>query len=374
MLTPDVDVVVIGGGLAGCASATLLAREGVSVALLEKGDFPRHKLCGEFLSPEAQASFDALGVLGSVREAGAHEMRHARITGPHGGTFDCDLPGTALGLSRYVLDEMLFQRASDAGARTFTQTRVTGVDGSLNDGFRVRTDRGSVEARVVLGAYGKRSLLDRKLDRSFMDATSDLVAFKAHFGGPSIPETIEIHTFPGGYCGMSHIEDDRVNVCWIGRTDVLKDSGGRPEQMLAASAQRNPHLADRLDGAERLTDAFEAVSQVSLRSKPAFSGDICMIGDAAGMIAPLCGDGMAMALSSAEIATPHVLPFLRRNQTPEAFRAAYTEAWGKRFGQRMRIGRLAHAAAMRPRAAAFTVTALNAAPAIGRWLVRATRG
>lgn len=368
------DVAVIGGGLAGCAAAIFLAERGHSVALIEKGTFPRHKLCGEFLSPEVQDSFRSLGLLEDVKAAGAHEMNRACITSPSGTTFRCNLPGTAIGLSRYILDEMLFERARSAGADAVDGTRVTDVSGSLDTGFDVETSNGAVSARVVLGAYGKRSTLDRKLDRLFLKKDSDLVAFKAHFLGPSVPNTIEIHAFPGGYCGVSHVEKDRVNVCWIGRTDSLQQDGGRPEAMMRASLRQNPLLDERLSGAERVTDSFYAVSQVSLDPKSAFAHDVCMIGDTAGMIAPLCGDGMAMALSSAELAAPFVDEVLRGERSAESFRQGYSRAWNDTFGRRMRLGRLAHAAAMRPSVAATVVGALRLAPAAGRWLVRNTRG
>lgn len=370
----EYDVAVVGGGLAGCAASILLAERGHSVALLEKGSFPRHKLCGEFLSPEVQESFRNLGILEDVKAAGAHEMDRACITAPSGTTFRCDLPGTAIGLSRYILDQMLFDRARSAGADASDGTRVTDIRGSLDEGFTVEADSKTISARVVLGAYGKRSTLDRKLKRPFLDRDSDLVAFKAHFLGPSVPRTIEIHAFPGGYCGVSHVEDERVNVCWIGRAESLKEDGGRPEEMMRRSLRQNPLLDERLRGAERVTDSFYAVSQVSLDAKSAFTNDVCMIGDTAGMIAPLCGDGMAMALSSAEIAAPLVDDLLQGNRSQQAFRNAYTDAWENTFSLRMRLGRFAHAAAMRPSVAATVVGALRLAPAAGHWLVRNTRG
>lgn len=370
----DYDVIIVGGGLAGCTAATHLAEAGHRVAILEKGSFPRHKLCGEFLSPEVQDAFQSLGVIDDIRAAGSHDIDRACITSASGATFRCDLPGTAIGLSRYVLDELLFERARDAGAETYAGTRVTDISGSLDDGFTVASPDAQRTARVVLGAFGKRSTLDRKLDRPFLQRSSDLVAFKAHFLGPSVPRTIEIHTFPGGYCGISHVENDRVNVCWIGRADALQSAGGTPEKMIDASLRKNPHLDDRLREAERVTDTFYAVSQVSLDAKEPFTHDVCMIGDTAGMIAPLCGDGMAMAITSAELATPHVDRFLNGQSSAAAFRSGYRTGWTDAFGRRMRLGRLAHAAAMRPALAAAAVGFLRAAPMVGRWLVRNTRG
>jgi flavin-dependent dehydrogenase len=368
------DVIVIGGGLAGCSAAIHLAEAGRDVVLLEKGTYPKHKLCGEFLSPEAQGLFERLGVLDAVRSAGAAPINRTWITAPSGADFRADLPGTALGLSRYRLDQLLFDTACARGADGRTGTRVTGVSGNLADGFTVETSDGPVQGRAVLGAYGKRGVLDRTLDRPFLRETTPLIAFKAHYAGISLPSQVEIHAFPGGYCGLSHVEAERVNVCWIGHQDQLKTAGGTPEAMIAEAAQHNTALADRLDSMTRISDSFCAVSQISLAEKTAFEQDVCMIGDTAGMIAPLCGDGMAMALQSAEVAVPSVLAFLDERLSAEAFRQRYTSDWREAFRTRMRLGRWIQWSAFRPGVAAAVVRACHLAPIFGRWLIRSTRG
>ena len=178
------DAVVIGGGLAGCSTALQLARRGHEVLLAEQSTYPRHKLCGEFLSPEAQASFRRLGVLEAVHEAGASPINQTVLTAPNGTRSDHSLPDTALGLSRYQLDRLLFHRACAAGADGRSGTRVDSVDGTLEDGFTVTAGGNTVEARLVLGAYGRRGRLDRTLDRPFLDQQTPYVGFKAPQSGP----------------------------------------------------------------------------------------------------------------------------------------------------------------------------------------------
>ncbi|HYE58764.1 MAG TPA: FAD-dependent oxidoreductase, partial [Rhodothermales bacterium] len=162
------DVVVIGGGLAGCAVASLLARDGLSVLLAERQRYPVHKLCGEFLSVEVQATFERLGVGVAVRAAGAVPVRRALLTTPGHHRLALPLPGTALGLSRYRLDALLFDAAREAGAEAYEGFPVRGITGSPEAGFRVAFDRGTVQARVVIGAWGKRSGLDGVLRRPFV--------------------------------------------------------------------------------------------------------------------------------------------------------------------------------------------------------------
>ena len=369
-----VDVAIVGGGLAGCSAAIQLAAAGHKVLLLEKKTYPVHKLCGEFLSPEVKGALQRLGVLRDVEDAGAHAMHRTRITASNGAVFEAPLPGKAIGFSRYRLDPMLFARAAACGADVRDGTMVRSVEGNLRDGFTLGTRNETFEARVVLGAYGKRGVLDRTLNREALQQHRPYVGFKAHFRGVDLEDVIELHAFDGGYCGMSHVEDELVNACWITHEDTLKAADRSPEGMIEQTFQTNPHLRDRFEHLERVSDSFCAVSQVSVRPKTAFEGDVCMIGDTAGMIAPMCGDGMAMALRSAELVAPHVDSFLQDASTADAFRSGYTADWHAEFGTRMRVGRWAHQAYIRPWVASAGLALCQVAPFLARWVIRNTRG
>jgi flavin-dependent dehydrogenase len=228
----------------------------------------------------------------------------------------------------------------------------------------------------VIGAYGRRGVLDRTLGRPFLQEQSPYVAFKAHYAGPPDATSggIELHAAPGAYCGVGPVEDGRVNVCWIGRTDALKAAGGTPTSMLEDTLRQNPLLDRRLRSLSRVSDRFEAVSQVPLVSKDPFAGDVCMVGDAAGMIAPLCGDGMAMALAAADLVAPLADEFLSDRRPADAFRSGYRRRWTRTFGRRMRLGRWIHAAAFRPTLTTALLRTCTAIPPLARWLIRATRG
>lgn len=371
------DAVVIGGGLAGCSVATQLAQRGCDVLLAEQSTYPRHKLCGEFLSHETQTSFRKLGVLDKIEDAGANTLHSAYLTAPNGRGTRHALPEPALGLSRFRLDQLLFQHGSKAGVNGRLGTRVTDVSGSLEQGFTVDVGAETVDARLVFGAYGRRERLDRTLDRPFLDETTGYVAFKAHYAGPGVSmvsETVELHGGPTGYCGIVPVENDRVNVCWIGQAKTLRQTGGDPAAMLDRSLRKNPVLNERLEALDRVSDRFEAVSQIPLMSKSRFTNDVCMIGDAAGMIAPLCGDGMAMALQTADMVTPLAIKFLDGRDSASTFRNKYRKAWTDTFGQRMYLGRWIHKAAFRPGAARLLVNSMRALPPLARWLIRSTRG
>lgn len=373
------DAIIIGGGLAGSSLAAHLARRGRQVLLLEKRRLPASKLCGEFLSPEVTASLQRLGVLNAVRAAGAHPVTRARLIAQGGVSFESALPGTALGLSRRRLDHLLFENARQAGATAHDGTKVQAVEGRLGDGFSVETTAGMRFAgRLVFGAYGRRGVLDRKLDRPFLEDDAPLVAFKAHYADAGLDgalhAAIEMHGFPGGYCGLVQVETGAVNACWMAHTSLLKEAGGRPEAMVQQALSQNQTLAQRMAAMERLDAGFEATSQVSLRTKDCFAGGVCMVGDAAGMIAPLCGDGMAMALRASELAAPPAEAFLRGGHPPEAFRRVYERAWRRTFTTRLHLGRFAHHVGLRPVLAAAVVRTFRLIPPLGRWFIRQTRG
>lgn len=368
------DAIIIGAGLAGSSAAIRLAGAGRHVLLLEKHRYPVHKLCGEFLSVEVGEAFARLGVLEAVRRAGATSIDAALVTTADGAVLREPLPGTALGLSRYRLDPLLFAHARARGADAREGMTVRDVQGDLERGFTVEAGGASFRGRVVLGAYGKRGRLDGRLARPFLRERTPFVAFKAHYEGVDLGGVIELHAFDGGYCGLLQVEAGRVNACWISHERLLKAAGRDPDRMAAEALAQNPVLAERFGAMRRVSERFEAVSQVSFARKGTFVRDICMIGDTAAMIAPLCGDGMAMALRSAELAAGPVDGFLEGTLAAQELRDAYTAAWEDDFGTRLRLGRWVHHGLTRPRLAGLGLRLCRVLPGLGGWLIRHTRG
>jgi flavin-dependent dehydrogenase len=367
------DAIAIGAGLSGCSAAIQIAKLGYRVLLLEQSHYPMHKLCGEFLSVEVTESFEHLGIMEQVRKVGAQPIHRAYLTTSGGASFRSKLPSTAMGLSRYQLDLMLFQRAQAVNVTCIDNTKVTGVTGNLAEGFTVNTTKGEFSGRLVLGAFGKRSSLDRTLNRSFIQKRSPWVAYKGHFTGVDIADVIELHSFPNGYCGLSQIETGEINVCWIAHERVMKEPT-HPELDIPESLAKNPVLADRFHNMQRVSPSLQGLSQISFALKENFYNDICMIGDTAGMITPLCGDGMAMALRSAEIAVPLVSQFLEHQISEIAFKQLYAIAWRKEFQTRLQLGRIMHNCFVQPPLANMGVSLCQIAPALGNWIIGATRG
>lgn len=367
------DAIAIGAGLSGCSAAIQLAKRGFRVLLLEQSHYPIHKLCGEFLSVEVTEAFENLGILEQVRKVGAHPIHRAYLTTASGASFHSSLPSAALGLSRYRLDLMMFQRAQALGVDCQDNTKVLGVDGNLPEGFTVHTSKGEFRGRLVLGAFGKRSPLDRVLNREFIQQRSPWIAYKGHFTGVDIGDAIELHSFPNGYCGLSQIETGEINVCWIAHERVMKEPTHKGLN-IPESLAMNPILADRFHHMQRVSTALQGLSQITFALKGNFHSDICMIGDTAGMITPLCGDGMAMALRSAEIVVPFASEFLEDKLSAIAFKTQYAIAWQREFQTRLQLGRMMHNCFVQPALANMGVNLCNMFPILGKWVIGATRG
>jgi menaquinone-9 beta-reductase len=365
------DVAVIGGGLAGGMAATTLASRGWKVALLESKRYPHHKVCGEFISPEGVRRLAALGVLNNLESVC---IDRAAITTPYGDCWETPMPGAGIGISRYTLDPALASRAEAAGADVETGVTVTRIDGDYKRGFRLVAQRDGQPtewcARAVIGAHGKRSQVDRALERRFMQRDHRFIGLKAHFVGPS-PGRVDLHTFPGGYCGISEIENGRVNVCLLVRTEVFGRCGDIPA-FVAWMRTQNRALDWWLAGAEQVTD-WLSISQIAFDPKPPVERGVLMAGDSAGLIAPLAGDGMSMALDGGRLAALHASAYLSGDMTSDELVRRYAVAWRDMFAARLRLGRWLQGWMLRPYALRAGLKVVRHLPSLGRIFVEGTR-
>jgi flavin-dependent dehydrogenase len=330
-----VDVAIVGAGPAGSTLATLLARRGYSVALIDRDTFPRDKLCGEFLSYDAMPIIDALGLRDELDAHAAPEITHCRIVGRHR-NYEFDFPHPARGVSRMLLDDALFRRAVGAGTHAITGT----ASEVTRDG--VTFDGGSVRARVVAGAWGRWGRFDQQLGRAFVrDRSHRNFGFKRHYrkSGARVG-TIELYSFKRGYLGASDVEGGITNICGLVHADRLQGLKGRWDAFIETIRAEEGPLEDLYARHTPAQEGFLSSEPVIFRSRSAVEEGIFMIGDASGVIDPLTGNGMAMALQSALVAAPFIAAVLEngdRQRSEDAYRTRHAQLFGRRIGWSRRV-------------------------------------
>lgn len=400
----DCDVVIGGGGPAGTSAAIHLAVGGWRVVLLEAKRFPRHKLCGEFVSPECLPHFRCLGVEANLRAAQPAQItetvfytRRGRDVRVPSEWFGSDINGVALGLSRSEMDAQLLERARAVGVEVIENAKAIGVVHDAEGvvcGVRYKcTETGIVEvrARVALDATGRARALARLAQCDAGSAgTSErasLVAFKSHLIGARGLEVngsklgsgrCEIYFYDGGYGGLNKVEGGVSNLCFIVRADDVRRCGSDAERVLREVVFRNERARWTLAGARPVTPWLAVALESFGRHGIAPAPGLLAVGDAASFIDPFTGGGMLMALESGEVAAQTVGVWLSsapgENDLTE-LATDYARNYETRFNRRLRICSLLRRAAFAPspiiEAAAL---ALNANAEARRWVARATRG
>ena len=368
------DVLLIGGGLAGLAAALDLRQRGHHVTLVERKHYPFHKVCGEYVSNEVLPYLRRLGA--DPAPLAPAEISRFELTSPAGRSLQSPLDLGGFGVSRFVLDDFLYRLAEARGVVFHLKSTVTDVafDPATDRHCVTLADGRQLTARVVLGTYGKRATLDRQLQRSFFAHRSPYLGVKYHLRLPGFArDLIALHNFADGYAGISAIEGDKLCFCYLTTRQNLKQHGSIPA-MEAEVLSRNPRLREILATAEVLYPQPEVINEISFAPKKPVEQHVLMCGDAAGLITPLCGNGMAMALHGAALGAAAAHDFLAGHTTRPQMEAHYARAWQAAFGARLRVGRAVQRLFGGPVLSELVVGGLRHWPAAVRALMRRTHG
>ena len=334
-ITTTFDVIIVGGGLAGLTSAIHLSTRKKRVLLIEKNEYPKHKVCGEYISNEVLPYLNSLGI-NPINE-GAKQITKVHISTTKSNLIKGELPLGGFGMSRYFLDNLLVKKAHLNGVQILKDT----VDSIhfKKDSFTITTKSSGVfQSKITIGAFGKRSSLDQKMKRKFIQKKSPYLAVKIHVKGVFPENLVALHNFKGGYCGVSKVEDNAINVCYITEYRSFKKHKNITdfqEQVVF----KNKHLRKIFKETSPVFEKPLTISQVSFQTKNPVEDHIIMCGDTAGMIHPLCGNGMGMAISSARLASVRILQFLNGEiKTREGLEKQYLRDWNKEFKIRLKTG------------------------------------
>jgi len=365
------NVVIIGGGLAGLTAAIHLRKLNIPVIVIEKNAYPKHKVCGEYISNEVLPYLNWLNIsLETLQPTHINKLECSTISGK---TIKVPLPLGGFGISRYTLDNYLYKKTIENGCQVMQET-VENIHFD-NDEFTVITAEGnSLKASIVLGAFGKRSNIDINLNRNFIQQKSPWLAFKSHYEGEFPNEIVSLHNFNGSYCGVSKVEDNKINICYLASYKsfkVYKNSTEYQERVLA----KNPNLKNIFENTNMLFEKPLTISQISFEAKQPIEEHILMIGDTAGLIHPLCGNGMAMAIHSAKIASEVIDDYIhQRVKTRAEMEKVYTKQWNKIFKSRLLTGKLLANILLQPKLSEFLFRMISVAPFLLTSIIKKTHG
>jgi flavin-dependent dehydrogenase len=364
------DVLIIGGGLAGLASALHLSKKGLKVILIEKNTYPKHKVCGEYISNEILPYLFWLEL--DVRELHPTRISNFEFTAQNGTTAKTKLPLGGFGISRYALDNFLFEKATENGCTIITD-HVSHISFE-NDIFTVTTSEEILSSKIVLGAYGKRSNIDQVLSRDFISKKSPWLAVKGHYKGNFDESLVALYNFQGGYCGVSKVEKDVINICYLADFDTFKKYKNIEEYQKSV-LYKNKKLKGIFENSTSLFEKPLTISQISFDKKEPVENHILMIGDTAGLIHPMCGNGMAMAIHSAKISSELVLDFYYgKIESRSEFEKEYIKEWKKNFSKRLLFGRILAKALTHKNLTHFMTTVAASIPALLSFIIKQTHG
>ena len=373
------DVIIAGAGPAGSSAAIHLARRGLRVLLVEQKKFPRPKLCGEFISPECRQHFEKLGVAAAMSGAGPSMISETVFYSARG--HHLSIPSrwfgepAALGLSRAVMDDVLLRRAQDCGVSVLEGASISEplIKDSAVTGVKLKLEGSEHDFRapVTIDATGRARILTRKLAQR--RTKPKLVAFKVHLRNTRVaPNACEIYFYPDGYGGLSTIEGNVSNLCFITSAEQVKLHHSDPETVMREAVMKNERAAYTLKKATPESEWLSASWESFGRQRPSPAKGLLAIGDSAAFIDPFTGSGMLMAFESGELASDVIIRH-QNNLTSDALGHEYIAAYTRKFDSRLRICGLLRRAAFKPRLAGLGIALCGASEQLRSKIVRATR-
>lgn len=364
---------VVGGGLAGLCLAIQLAGRGISVVVFEKNRYPFHKVCGEYISMESWGFLESLGL--PLSDLNLPVIRNLGISSDRGFMLDHRLQMGGFGMSRYRLDHHLAEIALQKGVTVIENCRVQDVQAGNGD-YRVITSLGQFRAKVVCGSYGKYTpqFVHLSEKNGPQNDGPNFIGVKYHIKTDFPSDRIELHNFSDGYCGISRVDGDWTCLCYLTTSQNLVQHHKDVREMEENLLYQNPFLKRYFTESEFVDRQPLVISNVHFRKKQTSSDGIFLLGDAAGSITPLCGNGMSMGMRASQMLAAELVLFLENKQSKEMALKNYHSRWNAAFGIRIKAGYHLQKLFGKSRTTDLALKALHKMPGLTSRLVALTHG
>jgi len=366
------DVIIVGGGLAGLSSAIDLGKKGYSILVIEKGSYPRQKVCGEYISMESHRYLNEL--CPPLAEFNLPKIQKFRLTSTGNSEFTTHLGLGGFGVSRYLLEELLYKEALKHGVTFFLDTKASDLSYDENGkSYTVTTKSQVVSASIICNASGRRSNLEAH-DKGKKNPGTNYIGIKYHIRFPRDREQIEIHNFQGGYCGISNIEEDKSCLCYIVNANELHKVNKSIPELEKRILSQNKNLAKIFTEAEFIFKEPVTISGINFLIKKPVNDGSFFLGDSAGSIAPVTGNGMSMGLRSACILAQNIDNYFSGKINKQDLNNNYVTFWNKEFSTRIKLSRHFQKLSEYPSLTKMTIGLFKAFPPLAKGVINLTHG
>ena len=365
-------VAIIGGGLAGLALAIDLRKKSYHVIVIEKGNYPRQKVCGEYISMESYNYLFSL--CPTLQKLNLPHINKFLLTSTGKNKFETNLPLGGFGISRYLLEELLYTEAVNLGVVFMLNTKASNIEyDSNNFKFNIKTNNSIIQASLVCNSSGRKSNFETAIKENQTSSTN-YIGIKYHIKLKRDSDLIEIHNFPGGYCGISNIEEDKSCLCYIVNSKKLQEVKNSIPELEKQVLFQNSNLKKIIEHAEFITPQPATISGINFKIKNTFNDESIFLGDSAGSIAPITGNGMSMALRSASELAKTIDSYFSNKISREDLMINYSKFWKQQFSTRIKLSRHFQKLSEHPPLTNFTIQLFNSFPNLAQKVIKLTHG
>jgi len=373
------DIVIVGGGPAGSTTALYLSQLGFDITLIEKKKFPRETLCGEFLSKEVTDALQELNIFNDFLSLKPNKIISFRAVDESGVELKSDLNFNAYAMKRSIFDSFLIEKAKARGVKVFQPAEVLSIlkskSGYISEIVDDVNKRFKISSKLVIAAYGKQNILDKKLERNFINKKSNLNGVKFHLPVKllknSFSKEIRIYTDDELYCGMNQVSETEITVCFLENRKLSKIPS---RERLIEVIKSNKHFQN-LFNEEAInyihTTNIYGTGNIFFGKKEVVENGIIMVGDSARVISPLAGDGIGMAMETARL----IYTILSKNNLDNIGKVflEYQEQYEKVFSKRLKIAKVIQTIILNRNTRKIGFYFSNNFPALLPFLIKFTR-